>query len=51
MKQFLSLPGNLHWLLYNLGQSVFVTGIRLIQNKVLPGELKNASSVNPLSLV
>ena len=40
MKQFLSLPGNLLWLLYNLGQSVFVTGIRLIQNQVLPGELK-----------
>ena len=39
MLRFPSLPGNLLWLLYDFGQSVFFTGVRIVQNKVSSGKL------------
>ena len=38
-EDIISLPDTLLWLLYDLGQSVFVTGIRLVQNQVFSGKL------------
>ena len=40
-RPILSLPDDLLWLLYDFGQSVVVTGIRLVQNKVFQGKQKN----------
>ena len=40
-RPILSLSDDLLWLLYDFGQSVVVTGIRLVQNKVFQGKQKN----------